>query len=300
VLHQALDLFDKNICIEFELFFGISMNFIFRTLLFIIYAVSLSCAVYAEPVSSVQPLVTLVKVNGSKVTLNQLDQWIAVLVSEGAKDTPELRQGVLNDLILKAAINQDVKKSKLLSNPVNAFKVKLAEQNAIMDLWFAEYFSMHPVTDEDVRAVYDKQVEMSKNPKNAQEYLVSQIVVANETDGTNIIKQINSGTSFEELAKTKSLDKDSGQKGGVIGWVLSSQLASPVSDVVLNLSQGKVAQRPIKTLNGWHVIKLADTRPFVMPSFDQAKNVIAQSFIQQRRQDAVNALMQNVKVEPKR
>ncbi|MBU3595141.1 peptidylprolyl isomerase [Polynucleobacter sp. 86C-FISCH] len=243
-----------------------------------------------------QPAKTLVTINGVKITSTQLDQWVSVAVSEGAKDTPELRQGVLNDLILREAINQEVKKSGLLSKGNNAFKVKLAEQNAIVDLWFAQYFLQNPVTNEDVRAVYDKQVELSKDPKNAKEYFVAQIVVANEAEGIALINQINGGASFEELAKTRSLDKVSGQQGGVVGWVLSSQLTPPVNDIVPNLAKGKITQSPVKTANGWHVIKVEDIKPFVLPSFDQAKNAIAQSLIQQRRQEAVNALTKGFKI----
>jgi peptidyl-prolyl cis-trans isomerase C len=70
----------------------------------------------------------------------------------------------------------------------------------------------------------------------------------------------------------------------------------PVNEVVPNLSKGRVAQTPIKTTNGWHVVMVEDVRPFTLPTFDQAKNTIAQSLVQQRRQEAVNALMKTVSI----
>jgi peptidyl-prolyl cis-trans isomerase C len=66
--------------------------------------------------------------------------------------------------------------------------------------------------------------------------------------------------------------------------------------LVPNLTKGKITQTPVKTANGWHIIKVDDVRPFVMPTFDQAKNTIAQGLIQQKRQEAVNALMQTTKI----
>ena len=108
---------------------------------------------------------TLLTVNGSKITSAQVDQWVSVSVSNGAKDTPELRQSILNDLVLREAVALDAKKTGLLTKGNNAFRIKMAEQNAMMDIWFAQYFANHPVTNEDVRAVYDKQVELSKDPK---------------------------------------------------------------------------------------------------------------------------------------
>lgn len=249
-----------------------------------------SAGVYAQQVR------TLLTVDGAKITSTQLDQWVLVAVSDGGKDTPELRQGILNDLILREAIAQDAKKTGLLSKGNNAYKVRLAEQNAIMDIWFAQYFAQHPISNEDVRTVYDKQVELSKDSKNSKEYLVSQIVVSNEADAVAIIKQLEAGASFGDLARAKSLDQASGQQGGLVGWILPSQMAPPVNDVVPNLGKGKLTQTPIKTANGWHIIKVDDMRPFVMPTFDQSKNAIAQSLIQQKRQEAVNELMKSVKI----
>lgn len=266
------------------------MNFPLKNFTFVLCANLLISLAHAQSNS------TLVTVNGTKITAAQLNQWVAVAVSEGAKDTPELRQGILNDLIIREAVAQDVKKTNLLAKDNNAFKVKLAQENTISELWFAQYLATHPVTEADIHAVYDKQVELSKDPKNAKEFLVAQIVVGNDAEGSDLIKQLNSGVSFSELAKTKSLDKSSGEQGGIIGWVLPTQLAPPVNTIVPNLAKGKVSQTPIKTDNGWHIVKVEDIRPFALPSFEMSQNAIAQSLLQQRRREAINTLMQGVRV----
>ncbi len=239
---------------------------------------------------------TLVTVNGVKITTSQLTKWVNNAVSEGAKDTPELRQAILNDLVLREAVAQDIKKTGLLNNDVNAFKVEVARQNAMLDLWIAQYFKAHPLTDADVRAEYDKQAAIGKDPKNAQEYQLSQIVVASEAEGIDLITQLNSGVAFETLAKEKSLDKDSGSQGGLLGWALPTRLTPPIDTVIPNLYKGQVTQRPIHVGSSWHVIKVDDVRAFVFPGYEQAKIEIAKSMSQQRRQEAVTALMKNMKV----
>lgn len=121
-------------------------------------------------------------------------------------------------------------------------------------------------------------------------------MVASEAEAQDIIKQINAGAKFETLAKEKSFEKISGAQGGVVGWVFPAQLASPINDLVMNMSKGSITQSPVKTNNGWHVIELDNVRPFVMPSFDQVKNTIAQELVQQRRQEAISALLKDSKV----
>lgn len=238
----------------------------------------------------------LMTINGSKIYASQVNEMVSMAVANGAKDSPELRQNLLNDLVVREVITQDIKKTGFLNKDNNALKLKLAQQNTMLELWFAEYFKTHQVTEADVRAEYERQVAISKEPLNSKQYEVAQIMVTSEAEGNEIIKQINNGMKFETLAKEKSLDKNTSDKGGVVGWVLPAQLAPPINDLIVNLGKGKVAQSPIKTNNGWHVIKLDDVRPFVMPTFDQVKNNIAQELVQQRRQQAINALLKDAKV----
>lgn len=246
--------------------------------------------------ASAQSGAVLTTVNGNKIYTSQVNEMVSLAVANGAKDSPELRQNLLNDLVLREVIAQDIKKTGLLNKDNNALKLKLAQQNTMLELWFAEYFKQNPVTESNIRAEYDRQAALSKEPQNSKQYEVSQIMVATEAEAAEIIQQINKGATFETLAKDKSLEKLSGDQGGLVGWVFPAQLAPPIDALILNLGKGKIAQSPVKTNNGWHVIKLDDVRPFVMPAFDQVKNVITQELVQQRRQQAINGLIQNAKV----
>ena len=238
----------------------------------------------------------LTTVNGSKIFTSQLNEMVALAVANGAKDSPELRQNVLDDLVVREVISQDIRKTGLLNKDNNALKLKLAQQNTLLDLWFEEYFKKNPVTESDIRAEYDRQAALSKEAQNSKQYEVSQIQVATEAEAAEIIQQINKGAKFETLAKDKSVEKISGAQGGLVGWVLPAQLAPPINMLIVNLDKGKVTQTPIRTNNGWHVIRVDDVRPFVIAPFDQVRNTLAQELVQQRRQQAINRLIQNAKV----
>ena len=174
-------------------------------------------------------------------------------------------------------------------------KVEVARQSAILDLWFAQYFKAHPLTDADVRTEYEKQVAVSKDPNNTKEYQLSQIVVASEDEGIEIITQLNSGVAFETLAKEKSLDKDSGAQGGLLGWAVPSQITAPIDEAVISMALGQVTQ-PIQTKVGWHIVKVNNIKPIAVPDFEQVKLGIAQKMAEEKRQQAVAELMSSVKV----
>ena len=265
----------------------------FKTLLRSLTALALTGAAVLAYAQSGPVLTTI---NGSKIYTSQVNEMVSMALANGAKDSPELRQNLLNDLVVREVITQDIKKTGLLNKDNNALKLKLAQQNTMLELWFAEYFKTHQVTEADVKAEYERQLAFSKEPKNAKQYEVAQIMVATEAEAQDIIKQINAGTKFEAIAKEKSLEKVSGAQGGVVGWVFPYQLTPPINDLIVNLAKGKVTQSPVKTNNGWHVIKVDDVRPFVMPPFEQVQNTIAQELVQQRRQEAINTLLKDAKV----
>jgi len=265
----------------------------FKTLIHVVAAITLTCSAVAAHAQTGPVLMTI---NGGKIYTSQVNEMVSMAVANGAKDTPELRQSLLNDLAIREVITQDIKKTGLLNKDNNALKLKLAQQNTMLDLWYGEYFKTHPVTEADVKVEYERQLASSKEPQNSKQYEVAQIMVASEAEANEIIKQIKGGAKFEALAKEKSLEKVSGAQGGVVGWVFPSQLTPPINDIIVNLGKGNISQSPIKTNNGWHVIKLDDVRPFVMPPFDQVKNNIAQELVQQRRQQAINTLLKDAKV----
>lgn len=239
---------------------------------------------------------TLATVNGTKITREQLTEWTSNFVSDGGVSTPEVRQVILNDLIIREAINQDLRKTGLLKSNRNAFLVKVAQQNAMMEIWFSEYLKNHPLTEADLASQYEKEIALSKDPKNSKEYFVSQIVVGNEADANQIIEALKRGSSFEGLAKEKSLDKVSADQGGQLGWLLPIKFKSPINDLVSILPVGQIMSKPIQVDNRWFIVRVRDVRPFVLPSFEQAKPLIAQALVQEKRQQAINELLKTSKI----
>lgn len=238
----------------------------------------------------------LASINGTKIYTSQVNEIVGMAVTDGAKDTPELRQNILNEIVIREAVSQDVKKTGLLGKESNPLKLKLAQSNTIFEIWFSQYLKTNPITEADIKAEYERRLATSKEPKNTKQYEVAQITVATEAEAIELIKQINAGAKFETLAKEKSLDKASGAQGGVVGWVFASQLTPPLNDIILILDKGKITPNPVKINNAWNIVKLIDVRPFVLPDFDQLKNNIAQELLQQRRNTAINNLLKESKV----
>jgi peptidyl-prolyl cis-trans isomerase C len=81
-----------------------------------------------------------------------------------------------------------------------------------------------------------------------------------------------------------------------MGWVMPTLLADPIRDAVIGMSKNQITLKPILVKGVWHVLRVDNIKPFVMPDFDQMKPEIAQALAEQRRQEAINSLMKNVKI----
>lgn len=267
------------------------MNFKLSNAVLASIALLLSAGSYAQAGSQV-----VVLVNGSKIYQKQIDEAVKAEIARGATDNPKLRQGILNDLVFREAVTQDVKKKGLAAQPDNEYRIRMAQQTAIVDIWFDQFFQNHPITEADVRAEYDKEVVRSKEPKNANQYFISEIVVGSEDEAKDVIAKLNSGGDFAALAKEKSLDKQATQNGGQLGWALPSQFVPALSDVVMTLGKGMIATTPVKTDFGWVVVKVSDIRAFKVPPFDEVKQNLVNMMIQAEKQRAIGGLMSTVKV----
>ena len=263
-------------------------------MIFLVMALSSLPLVNAQNTASVAATV-----NGKNVLVKEVDAMVKAAQASGTKDSPELRNAILNDLVVREAILQDVKKNALEKRGDNEARVKMATQNILIDLWFVEFLKTHPILEEELKTEYDRQAGLTKEGKNSNEYKISQIVLTTELAAKEVINQLNVGGSFSQLAREKSIDKQSGALGGEIStWALPDQLVPPLGDTVLALAKGGVAANAVKTNLGWHVVRLDDSRKFKLPTFDEAKSILSQSVLNRRKQEAIAGLMKKTTVAP--
>lgn len=92
----------------------------------------------------------------------------------------------------------------------------------------------------------------------ANKVRASHILVDSEKDAKDILEKINSGESFEKLAKIKS-KCPSGRKGGDLGWFGKGMMVKEFEDASFSAKDGDVVG-PVKTQFGYHIIKVTGTK----------------------------------------
>ncbi|UJA80210.1 peptidylprolyl isomerase PrsA, partial [Bacillus cereus] len=144
----------------------------------------------------------------------------------------------------------------------NQIKFKLAMNEAIKK----------SVTEKDVKAHYKPEIK------------ASQILVSDENEAKEIKKKLDTGASFEELAKQESQDLLSKEKGGDLGYFNSGRMAPEFETAAYKLKVGQISN-PVKSPNGYHIIKLTDKKD--LKPYDEVKDSIRKNLEEERIADPI-------------
>ncbi|NVZ10991.1 peptidylprolyl isomerase [Allochromatium humboldtianum] len=121
-------------------------------------------------------------------------------------------------------------------------------------------------SEKELKEAYDR----IKEQASRTEYKARHILLKSEDEAKKLIKQLDKGSKFEDLAKKHS-EGPTGKDGGDLGWFDPSQMVAPFAEAVTKLEPGSYTKEPVQTQFGWHIIELQETRKAEPPSFEDAK-----------------------------
>ena len=119
------------------------------------------------------------------------------------------------------------------------------------------------------------------------QFLTSQIFIAVPADAAKdvnekaqvrldaIMKELQPPIAdFAAIAKKESDDKLSAQQDGEMGWMNDDKMAPKILSAVRVLAKGAISE-PVRLTDGWHILKLVDTKDFSPAAFDDVKEKLA-------------------------
>jgi peptidyl-prolyl cis-trans isomerase D len=109
----------------------------------------------------------------------------------------------------------------------------------------------------------------------------------------DLLKQLQGGAKFEDVAKKSSEDPGSSNVGGSLGWISKSQMGPEFEKAVSALDKGKVSG-VVKTLDGFHIIRLDDKQDAHMKTLDEVKAQIEPVVKQQKAQQAAQKVAEDL------
>jgi len=231
-----------------------------------------------QPQKQQQASAIVAEVNGEKLTIADFQAYIKMRMSkekQPRKLDEKQRQKIFDEYLNRELLYQEAIKNGLDKNAIINAEIENQRRNIVVS-YTLQQLMQTPIKDSDMQEVYEKELAIP-----GKEYKTRHILVKTEAQANQLIKELDNGKNFMQLAKTYSIDA-SAKKGGELGWFSTKQMVEPFSNATEKLSKFSYTRAPVQTRFGWHIIRLDGTREIPPPAFDEVKKQIV-ALINNRR-----------------
>jgi peptidyl-prolyl cis-trans isomerase SurA len=187
---------------------------------------------------------------GVKVDDTQLDKTIARIAEQNKISLEEFKSALEKDGVSIRKFREDIRNEITIA--------RLREREVDNKLIISEGEVDNYLTTQANRGEENDEFEIShiliRTPEDASPEDLQQAKIKIET----MLKQIADGSSFTQVSAAFS-DAPNALEGGSMGWRNGSQFPSAFLEVLKTLQVGEVA-KPIRSPNGFHILKLTNRR----------------------------------------
>ncbi len=246
------------------------------------------------------------KVNNEKIFKSEIDAKLRsvfegqnfgnkdeeVKIPDIASLPKEVIEILAKEIYLDRELTKQAAKSKAAKEKV--LQEKIAEsKNRMLRQAYISSLMKEKVSEEKVK---EKYTELSNGLVGKKEYSVAHIVTKSKEEAEKIEKELSSkkAPKFGEVAKKYSIDQESANRGGELGYVLEDNMIKEISDVIVKLKKGQISA-PVQSKFGWHLIKVLEVRDAQALPFESVKENIRE----QLSQDALNEINSKITKDAK-
>jgi parvulin-like peptidyl-prolyl isomerase len=174
------------------------------------------------------------------------------------------------------------------------------ELQLIRERVFQKVTSDVKVSDDDVKAYYDKHKQQYETPAQPASRDVRHILVKSKKLADDLYAQLQAKPSkFATLARKYSTDTSSKTAGGRLpGGAVKGRTVPPFDKVAFSIKT-KVISKPVHSQYGWHIIQalgpIKKGTPAKPTPFSQVKEAIHQQLLSQKKNEAMQDWLDGIK-----
>jgi peptidyl-prolyl cis-trans isomerase C len=255
-------------------------------------AVGVVSAQAAAPDAQADGRRVVARVNQVDVTYEDFQVRLHMLERERGPVPPErygeiLRALAREEILYQAAVAQHLDDEASVKQ-----RAEVARRQVIIEeLLRRKVEAASHVSDDEARKAYEE----NKSLFSTETVGVSHIMLRTESEAEAVQAELKAGKSFAELAKERSQDQGSAEKGGDLGTVARGQTEPEFEAAAFALKEGEISGT-VKTQYGYHVLKGGPHTTTVQP-FDEVKDKLREMLAKQKERDALLLTMKEFELK---
>jgi peptidyl-prolyl cis-trans isomerase C len=239
--------------------------------------------------------------NEGEITLQDINVEIDKIISQNsklshltfAKLTAEQKDYLIKEVTLRKIAYKEAKKRGLEKDKDYLFAIKTFESELLKQKLMLTLVK-DATEEKSVRKKYQEIVNKIDEKKDIR---IAYIVVNNEDEASNIYKSLlTSPNSFDNIAKKKSLDKETAKNGGDLGFVIEDILPEELVKQARNTAKGKFS-KPVNLYGKWFIIKFIDERQAVLMAYEKIKDSLAKNLATKAVEDFIISNIKKAKIK---
>jgi peptidyl-prolyl cis-trans isomerase C len=210
--------------------------------------------------------------------------------------TPQGRKYIVDNLVEGFLIEDEAKRRGVDKRPdvvqkIDNYRRQLLKDGLMEDILKGETH----VTDADAQKYYDGHPAEFKQPERVK---VLDMVLAKEDEARAVVAQLNKGADFAALAREKSVDPYTKERSGDLPEFTKDMRQELYADAAAAKKPGQIIG-PVKTSQGFHVMKFVKKIPPEEKAFDQVKDSLKARLQAMKRQEAYNGFLKSLRESAK-
>ena len=172
-----------------------------------------------------------------------------------------------------------------------AFIKEQIKTDLYMNKFYESVMSEVDLSEEKLKEYYEQNKEEYRNTQ----VKASHILVDKEEEAKDILKKLQAGQDFAELATEFSKDPGSAAQGGDLGFFSKDMMVPEFDVAAFSLKPGEISE-PIKTTYGYHIIKVVDKIDEI-GSFEDVEENIKSMFIDKAISTKSDEIKNSLKID---
>ncbi|MTW20993.1 peptidylprolyl isomerase [Allochromatium palmeri] len=239
------------------------------------------------------PETLIATVNGTPYKLDVFRVFFMErLQGRPTNNDPAVQQQLFDEFMNLVVASQEGDRRKLEGDRNVVAALELERMKVMSNAALSAMAEEIEPSEKELKEAYDRVKEQATRT----EYKARHILLKDEAEAKKLIKQLEKGAKFDELAKKHS-EGPTGKDGGDLGWFDPAQMVAPFAEAVSKLEPGSYTKEPVQTQFGWHIIELQETRKAEPPAFEDAKEQLAALVKRQKLGEKLADMRNNAMIE---